>query len=167
MDAGEAAHAPHTEPEGSTLESEGEEDEPDFASFRPGPVELRAAAAQGEPPEEEFDAYIDAGVADTEGQWLWVDPRYEVGYSPAAFDLAAFLDRAIRLFQSKTWTRGKKPGRLAVRPDQSDAGDQDANGLKSAAETRGLEVVFDTRVPPGTYWLGLATDAQDDPQTDA
>ena len=83
-------------------------------------------------------------------QWLWVDPRQESGYRPASFDLAAFLQRAIALFQGKEWTGGQKPGRLAVHPSQA------RDGLKDIAEGLGLEVVSDPLVSPGTYRLGLA-----------
>jgi hypothetical protein len=149
------------EPVDGVLDDDEIEDELDpvtngAGSFRPG-----ASSAKTRLPAEEIEeVYFQPGVTDAEGQWLWVDPRYESGYTPLAFDLAEFLDRATRLFQTKSWTRGKKPGRLAVRPDRPDRDAQEANGLKSVAESAGLEVVYDPRVPPGTYWLGLAIDKE-------
>jgi hypothetical protein len=88
--------------------------------------------------------------ADGVGDWLWVDPRQESGFQPSSFDLEAFLRRAIALFQAKDWTRGQRPGRLAVHPQQR------ADGLEPTAEALGLEVVSDPLVSPGTYRLGLA-----------
>jgi hypothetical protein len=83
-------------------------------------------------------------------RWLWVDPRQEQGYSPAGFDVAAFLDRAIDLFRSKPWTGEKKPRRLAVHPSAI------GEPLETAAEERDLELVADPKVTAGTYMLALA-----------
>jgi hypothetical protein len=86
----------------------------------------------------------------TEDLWLWVDPRQEIGYDPQSFDVASFLQRAIARFQSKSWSGGKKPTRLAANPIQ------EPNGLKPAAEALGLELVEDALVPAQTYRLGMA-----------
>jgi hypothetical protein len=85
------------------------------------------------------------------GYWLWVDPRQEPGYTPRSLGLEAFLHRAIARFQSKPWTAGRKPGRLAAHPDDT------ADGLKALVESLGLELVEDPLVPAGTYRLGLPT----------
>jgi hypothetical protein len=166
LDVGAPAYAERPELAGPIAENVVEE-ESDFASFSLGSREPGRPTAEPEPPEEQPNPELVAETPDAEGQWLWVDPRYESGYNPAAFELTGFLDRATKLFQSKSWTRGRKPGRLAVRPERPDQDEQEANGLKSAAENIGLEVVYDSRVPPGTYWLGLATDEQGQQPTDA
>jgi hypothetical protein len=122
----------------------------DLEPYAPQPARRRRPAAP-----EAGDAGDDgqeADAPDTENLWLWVDPRYEGGYSPATFDLARFLQRAIVHFQSKPWSGGKKPGRIAVHSDQTDT------SLGPVAERLGLTVVEDDRVSDGTYWLGLGTD---------
>jgi hypothetical protein len=103
---------------------------------------------QAPPPESSVldDEVLDKGV----GRWLWVDPRHEAGYRAAGFDLAGFLERAVGLFQSKAWTGGQRPGRLAVHPDEAGA------ELHQAAEELGLEVVPNPQVGLGTYRLALA-----------
>jgi hypothetical protein len=83
-----------------------------------------------------------------------VDPRQERGYDVGAFDLAAFLSRAVDLFRSKEWTGGRDPARLAAHPDEV------ANGLKAMAESLGLEVVSDPRVSNGSFRLGLPIDEE-------
>ena len=105
-----------------------------------GSVTLQARAA---PAEDE------ATAVDGTGRWLWVDPRQEGGYGQASYDVAAFLGRAIELFEGKPWAGGKNPSRLAVHPDHI------TEDLESAAEALGLEVLGDARVMGGTYMLGL------------
>ena len=111
------------------------------------------------------DADLDTGASGTQTDalepdspgagelWLWVDPRYESGYSPATFDLSAFLRRAITLFQGKPWTGGNRPAKIAVHSEA-------AKDLEPVAERLGLAVVEDARVSKGTYWLGLGADGQ-------
>ena len=119
-------------------------------TLAPGSVSAGAGLATDEPGPQAEDLDLEAPNAGD--LWLWVDPRYEAGYSPATFDLMAFLQRAAALFQSKAWTRGKVPGKIAVHSD--DAG----QGLEVVAERLGLVVVEDARVSNGTYWLGLGAD---------
>ncbi len=109
------------------------------SSSRPASVESRPAAEPSVSP-------------DGAGRWLWLDPRQDAGHNPPSFDLAAFLQRAIDLFQSKEWTGGQKPGRLAIHPDQT------IDGLSALAESLGLEVECDPLVNPGTYRLALPKD---------
>jgi hypothetical protein len=103
-------------------------------------------------PEPISDSEIVEAAAERDGvdQWLWVDPRQEGNYSPTSFDLAVFLERAVALFESKAWTGGQKPQRLAVHPSQN------TESLTPVAEALGLEVLSDSQVSPGTYRLGLA-----------
>ena len=110
-----------------------------LSSTQPAPVEP--------PPSDEPSIRQDDA-----GRWLWLDPRQDVGHNPPSFDLAAFLQRAIDLFQSKEWTGGQKPGRLAIHPDQM------VVGLSALAESLGLEVECDPLVNPGTYRLALPKD---------
>jgi hypothetical protein len=109
--------------------------EPGSPAERPG--------AAGEGPREASSPAGDAGC------WLWVDPRPERGDSPRTFDLGAFLRRATTRFQSKPWTAGRQPGRLAAHPDDA------VEDLKPLADSLGLELVDDPLVTPGTYRLGL------------
>jgi hypothetical protein len=103
-----------------------------------GMPQSRAAPSEDEPAE-----------VDGTGRWLWVDPRQEGGYGQASYDVAAFLGRAVELFEGKPWAGGKNPSRLAVHPDHI------TEDLESAAEALGLEVLGDARVMGGTYMLGL------------
>ena len=119
-------------------------------AFEPPPGTGKWAGLPAHPPEAVLGAGSGNGEdASAMNRWLWVDPRQESGYQPASFDLAAFLQRAIALFQSKEWTGGQRPGRLAVHPSQA------RDGLKAIAEGLGLEVVSDPLVSPDTYRLGL------------
>jgi hypothetical protein len=104
----------------------------------PGTPQSRVAPAEDEAP-----------AVDGTGRWLWVDPRQEGGYGQASYDVAAFLGRAVELFEGKPWAGGKNPSRLAVHPDHI------TEDLESAAEALGLEVLGDARVMGGTYMLGL------------
>jgi hypothetical protein len=97
---------------------------------------------------QDLDAGHDAGA-----YWLWVDPRREAGYNPKTFDEAAFLARAMVLFQSKERWRGQRPVMVIANPAQAD------NGLEPVAETLGLRVVGDPTVAAGTYRLGLRSTA--------
>ena len=128
-------------------------------TLAPGAVPLGAGLDTDEPGPLFED--LDLEAPDAGDLWLWVDPRYEAGYSPATFDLAAFLQRATVLFQSKAWTGGKVPGRIAVHSDDA------AQGLAAAAEGLGLVVVEDARVSSGTYWLGLGADGEPEERPNA
>jgi hypothetical protein len=88
------------------------------------------------------------------GFLLWVDPRLETGYNPRTFDQAAFLARAVVLFQTKPRWGGLPPAVVRAHPDQAD------NGLKPSAGALGLMVVSDSTVMAGTYMLGLTTEKQ-------
>jgi hypothetical protein len=101
------------------------------------------------PPSRAAPAPDEAPAVDGTGRWLWVDPRQEGGYGQATYDVAAFLGRAVELFEGKPWAGGKNPSRLAVHPDHI------TEDLESAAEALGLEVLGDARVMGGTYMLGL------------
>lgn len=156
-----------TEPEASDRDEWPEEDEMD--EWADGDGRLESGIDSDFPPEEDQDLALDEEVlsvsarqpedglaaserppsSDSAGWWLWVDPRQEPGYSPVTFDLAAFLRRALQLFQTKTWSGGQKPARLAAHPDQV------ARGLQDVADELGLEVVSDSKVTLGTYMLGL------------
>jgi hypothetical protein len=83
------------------------------------------------------------------GYWLWVDPRREGGYTPATFDQAAFLARAVVLFRTKERWGGQPPNTVRANPDQA------ANGLQAAAQVLSLRVVSDPLVTAGTYRLGV------------
>jgi hypothetical protein len=136
-----ASHSEGQEPKGQQKPSSSRK--PEIAA---PPVASGEEAVGGSPAPEAQESPASDGA----GHWLWVDPRQESGYQPSSFDLEAFLQRAIALFQAKDWTRGQRPGRLAVHPEQR------ADGLEPAAEALGLEVVSDPLVSPGTYRLGLA-----------
>ncbi|MGD8463499.1 MAG: hypothetical protein PVI09_06500 [Anaerolineae bacterium] len=107
-------------------------------------------ASEASSPEPEAQIIEAAAGRDGVDQWLWVDPRQEGSYNPASFDLALFLERAVALFESKAWTGGRKPRRLAVHPNQV------TDNLTPVAEKLGLEILSDSQVSPGTYRLGLA-----------
>jgi len=113
----------------------------------PGQTGRSRPAAASAPPAAEAPFSQDGA-----GRWLWLDPRQDARHNPLAFDLAAFLQEAIALFQSKEWTGGQKPGRLAIHPDQR------VDGLSALAESLGLEIECDPLVNPGTYRLALPKD---------
>ena len=114
------------------------------------PEQLEGQEAGPElPPSRAAPAADEATAVDGTGRWLWVDPRQEGGYGQASYDVAAFLGRAVELFEGKPWAGGKNPSRLAVHPDHI------TEDLESAAEALGLEVLGDARVMGGTYMLGL------------
>lgn len=141
--------ADEDEPDEEDPETEEEKggDEP-FLLFPglPSPTGRARPAVASAPPSAETPSQ------DSAGRWLWLDPRQDARHNPMAFDLAAFLQRAIALFQSKDWTGGQKPGRLAIHPDQM------ADGLSALADSLGLEIECDPLVNPGTYRLGLPRD---------
>jgi hypothetical protein len=83
------------------------------------------------------------------GLWLVVDPRREQGYTPATFDPATFLARAVALFQSKPTWSGQRPNAVKANPAQA------GNRLEPAADALGLRVIGDPAVLAGTFWLGL------------
>ena len=85
------------------------------------------------------------------GLWLWVDPAREVGYHPKTFNEAAFLARAVALFQNKRLWDGQAPNTVRVHPDQAQS------GLPVVAQALGLQVKADPFVAPGTYRLGVVT----------
>lgn len=125
-----------------------EEEEGQLLPFsgQPSPTGRARPAVASAPPSAETPSQ------DGAGRWLWLDPRQDARHNPMAFDLAAFLQRAIALFQSKDWTGGQKPGRLAIHPDQM------ADGLSALADSLGLEIECDPLVNPGTYRLALPRD---------
>lgn len=84
------------------------------------------------------------------GFYLWVDPSREAGYNPRTFDQAAFLSRAVALFQAKAKWGGRRPQTVIAHPDQAE------NGLQPVARSLGLQVVSDPAVTAGTYRLGLS-----------
>jgi hypothetical protein len=106
-------------------------------------------AGSGTPRSRAAPADEEPAAVDGTGRWLWVDPRQEGGYGQASYDVAAFLGRAVELFEGKPWAGGKNPSRLAVHPDHI------TQDLESAAEALGLDVLGDARVMGGTYMLGL------------
>jgi len=150
IEPGSAEEEPADEPE-AEMDQDLQSDEEADRSLEPSPDMREWTESPARPTEAHSGAEPESGEeASAMDQWLWVDPRQESGYRPASFDLAAFLQRAIALFQGKEWTGGQKPGRLAVHPSQA------RDGLKAIAEGLGLEVVSDPLVSPDTYRLGLA-----------
>lgn len=133
------------ETESGAVEEEALPGEIDLATHGPEPLTGKATSPSA-------GSLIIEAAADRDGvdQWLWVDPRQESSYNPAGFDVATFLERAVALFESKAWTGGQKPRRLAVHPSQI------TDSLTPVAEALGLEVLGDSQISPGTYRLGLA-----------
>ena len=69
------------------------------------------------------------------GIWLWVDPRREAGYNPRTFYQAAFLARAVALFQSKEQWDRQAPNTVRVHPAHTE------NGLPAVAQALGLQAI--------------------------
>jgi hypothetical protein len=96
-----------------------------------------------------------SGDQGSSGPWLWVDPRREAGYNPESYDPAGFLERAVRLFQTKPHWEGRQPNAICANPAQVD------NGLKPVAAELGLRLVIDPKVAVGTFWLGVVSRQKD------
>ena len=139
------------------LDAEEDEPEPELEVFAPPPASPHSSAAAAPSHRagaEDLEQNEREPEPAAEDLWLWVDPRYEGGYHPATFDLSAFLQRAIALFQSKPWTGGHPPGRIAVHADAA------TDDFESIAERLELTDIEAPRVSNGTYWLGLGSDGQ-------
>ena len=104
---------------------------------------------------DEVDTEADPEMAEDQDNWLWVDPRYESGYHPATFDVVAFLQRAVVLYQTKAWSGARRPGRVVVHPEQL------GDGLEEAAEQLGLALQTNPTVGVGTFRLGASEVAPD------
>jgi hypothetical protein len=130
------------------------EPEEELEVYAPPPTSAGRAVPSRKAEVEELEQDDPDPEPAVEDLWLWVDPRYEGGYSPATFDLSTFLQRAISLFQSKPWSGGQRPGRIAVHAKEA------TDDFESVAQHLELAVIEDPRVSSGTYWLGLGSDGQ-------
>jgi hypothetical protein len=149
--------SPEESTAGIALDAKEKELEAELEVF--APPSSRSRRSGGSAPSREAET----GAAEQDDQepeqaaeelWLWVDPRYEGGYSPATFDLSAFLRRAIALFQNKPWSGGERPARIAVHADEA------TDEFESIVQELELTVIEDPRVSAGTYWLGLGSDGE-------
>ena len=92
---------------------------------------------------------LDGGTELAGLAWLWVDPQREQGYQPKTFDQAAFLARAVALFQTKLAWNGQWPNVVKVHPTDI------AGSFESVAATLGLQVIGDSKVTVDTYMLSV------------